>query len=46
MHLCFISSFYIFVYLIIKCAKLVDFIYVQACVCKGKEIILVLPLVK
>lgn len=29
MHLSFISSFYIFVYLIKKCAQSVDFIYVQ-----------------
>lgn len=46
MHLCFISSLYIFFYLIIKCAVSVDFIYVQACGCKGREIILVLLLAK
>lgn len=34
MHLCFISSFYIFVYAIIKCAKSVD---VQPCVAKERN---------
>lgn len=44
------SLFYLLIlylfYLIIKCAVSVDFIYVQACGCEGREIILFLLLAK
>lgn len=46
MHLCFIPSFYIFVYLIKKMCTVCRFQLCPLCHWKGKQIILVLPLEK